>query len=378
MPTSATDQYFSKVFAFDGSSTYTDITLEMQSPAGTSSTVLADTNDILYLGDTDRFDMAIFDIDTAGSLGALTWEFSNGSNWTAFTPLSATYYTDPDDSPDTAYAFSKDGAEQFPTGRMSDWATLTVNSVNIYWIRCTSAASVSTAPSIRSIRKRALAAYCSTQDVFNLLQLKNVSTTDGSGSDFTTSTTPTKATVEQYIETAQSHIDFTTRKSWRPNFIHEEYHEFNLNGFHLDKANGFKIFELKVWSGADWQIKTQGRKSDYFFVPDTNMIQYSRYFLLPARFTSYNAPVWRWGGGEFTMPVKISYMYGKDIATDSREGGIAFDMARKLAAIDVLRDSDFGNLAVSGMDRVQLPQKIEGWTTEVAERLDSLRAFETF
>ena len=78
------------------------------------------------------------------------------------------------------------------------------------------------------------------------------------------------------------------------------------------------------------------------------------------------------------MPVKISYMYGKDIATDPREGGIVFDMARKLAAIDVLRDSDFGNLAVSGMDRIQLPQKIDGWTNEVEERLDSLRAFETF
>ena len=108
------------------------------------------------------------------------------------------------------------------------------------------------------------------------------------------------------------------------------------------------------------------------------MIQFSRYFLLPARFTSYNAPVWRWGGGEFTMPVKVSYMYGKDIATDSREGGIVFDMARKLAAIDVARDSDFGNLAVSGMDRVQLPQKIDGWSQEVEDRLDSLRAFETF
>ena len=78
------------------------------------------------------------------------------------------------------------------------------------------------------------------------------------------------------------------------------------------------------------------------------------------------------------MPVKISYMYGKDIATDSREGGIAFDMARKLAAIDVLRDSDFGNLAVSGMDRMQIPDKINGWSQEVEDRLDSLRAFETF
>ena len=86
MPTSATN-YFDTVFAFDGSSTYTNITLEMQSPAGTSATILADTNDVLYLGDASRFDMAIFDVDTAGSLGALIWEYYNGSTWATFTPL---------------------------------------------------------------------------------------------------------------------------------------------------------------------------------------------------------------------------------------------------------------------------------------------------
>jgi len=377
MPTSA-NQYFDTVFAFDGSSTYSNITLEMQSPAGTSATILADTNDVLYLGDANRFDMAIFDVDTAGSLGALIWEYYNGSTWAVFTPLSATYYTDPDDNPDTMYNFSKDGAEQFPAGRMSDWATVAVNSATKYWVRCTSTTSVSTAPSLRSIRKRPLAAYCSTQDVFNLLQLKNVTTTDGSGTDFTTSTTPTKATVEQYIEAAQSQIEYTSRKAWRPSYIHEEYHTFNLNGFKLDRPHGFKIFDLKIWNGASWDSKTQGRKNDYFFVPDTNMIQFSRYFLLPARFTSYNAPVWRWGGGEFTMPVKISYLHGNDIATDAREGGIVFDMARKLAAIEVLRDSDFGNLAVSGMDRVSMSEKISGWTQEVEDKLDSLRSFEVF
>jgi len=377
MPTSATN-YFDTVFAFDGSSTYSNITLEMQSPAGTSATILADTNDVLYLGDANRFDMAIFDVDTAGSLGALIWEYYNGSTWAVFTPLSATYYTDPDDNPDTMYNFSKDGAEQFPAGRMSDWATVAVNSATKYWVRCTSTTSVSSAPSLRSIRKRPLAAYCSTQDVFNLLQLKNVTTTDGSGTDFTTSTTPTKATVEQYIEAAQSQIEYTSRKAWRPSYIHEEYHTFNLNGFKLDRPHGFKIFDLKIWNGASWDSKTQGRKNDYFFVPDTNMIQFSRYFLLPARFTSYNAPVWRWGGGEFTMPVKISYLHGNDIATDAREGGIVFDMARKLAAIEVLRDSDFGNLAVSGMDRVSMSEKISGWTQEVEDKLDSLRSFEVF
>tara|TARA_R110002020_G_scaffold226021_6_gene436407 strand:- start:340 stop:1473 length:1134 start_codon:yes stop_codon:yes gene_type:complete len=377
MPTSATDQYFDTVFNWDGSSTYTDVTLEAQSPAGTSFTLLNTSAYYIYIGDADRFDMAIFDVDTAGSLGALTWQYYNGSAWTTFTPLSSSYYTDPDDSPDTAYDFSRDGAELFPVGRLSDWATVAINSATKYWIRCT-AASVSSAPSIRGIKKRALAAYCSTQDVFNLLQLKNVTTTDGSGTDFTASTVPTKATVEQYIEAAQSQIEYTSRKAWRPNFIHEEYHQFNLNGFHLDRPNGFKIFDLKVWNGASWDSKTQGRTNDYFFVPDTNMIQFSRYFLLPARFTSYNAPVWRWGGGEFTMPVKVSYIHGKDIATDMREGGIVFDMARKLAAIEVLRDSDFGNVAVSGMDRMQIPDKINSWTQEIDERLDSLRSFETF
>ncbi len=380
MPTSA-NQYFDTVLNWDGVGTsgsdYTDVTLEAQSSGGTSFSLFNSSAYYTYLGDASRFDMAIFDIDGAGSLGTLTWEYYNGSAWTEFTPLSATYYTDPDDNPDTAYAFTKDGAEQFPVGRLTDWATVAINGSTKYWIRAT-AASVSSAPSVRSIRKRALAAYCSTQDVFNLLQLKNVTTTDGSGTDFTTSTTPTKATVEQYIEAAQSQIEYTSRKAWRPSYIHEEYHTFNLNGFKLDRPRGFKIFDLKIWNGANWDSKTQGRKNDYFFVPDTNMIQFSRYFLLPARFTSYNAPVWRWGGGEFTMPVKISYLHGSDIATDVREGGIVFDMARKLAAIEVLRDSDFGNLAVSGMDRVSMGEKISGWTQEVEDKLDSLRSFEVF
>ena len=86
MPTSATDQYFDKVFHYNGSA-YSDITLEMQSHGGTSSTILSDTNDVLYLGDDNRFDMAIFDIDTAGSLGALTWTYYNGDSCSTFTPL---------------------------------------------------------------------------------------------------------------------------------------------------------------------------------------------------------------------------------------------------------------------------------------------------
>ena len=108
------------------------------------------------------------------------------------------------------------------------------------------------------------------------------------------------------------------------------------------------------------------------------MVQFSRYFLLPARFTSYNAPVWRWGGGEFTMPVKVTYLSGRDIQTDTRQGGIITDITKKLAAIDVVRNSDFGGAVVGGLDRVSMSERISGWDEEVRETLDSMKAFEVF
>ena len=369
---------FDKVFNWDGVGTssgdYTDVTLEAQSPAGTSFTLFNSSAHYLYLGHASKFDMAVFDVDTAGSLGALTWEYRTSSDtWAEFVPASGRYEIDPDDSEGGQYAFDKDGAEIFPPNLLSDWATLTINSANLYWVRVT-AASVTTSPTIKRIQMRPYAAYCSTKDIYELLQLKNVL----SGTDFTTSTVPSKATVEQYILEAQSYIDMYTRKSWRPNYVANEYQQFNLNGFKLDKPDPYKILSLKIWNGASWDTKTQGRTNDYFLVTDTGMIQFSRYFLLPARFTSYNAPVWRWGGGEFTMPVKVTYLSGRDIQTDTRQGGIITDITKKLAAIDVVRNSDFGGAVVGGLDRVSMSERISGWDEEVRETLDSMKAFEVF
>ena len=365
---------FDKVFNENTTnSTFTDNTLEAQSPAGTSFTLFNSTADYLLIGHDSKFDMAMFDVDTAGSLGALTWQFSTSSSWTTFVPASARYELDPDDNEGGAYDFSKDGAEIFPPNLLSDWATRSINSVTKYWIRV-SAASVSTAPTIKRIQMRPYAAYCSTKDIYELLQLKNVL----SGTDFTSSTVPSKSTVEQYILEAQSYIDMYSRKSWRPNYIANEYQQFNLNGFKLDKPDPYKILSVQIWNGASWDTKTQGRSNDYFLVPDTGMVHFSRYFLLPARFTSYNAPVWRWGGGEFTMPVKVTYLHGRDIQTDIRQGGIVTDTAKKLAAIDVVRNSDFGGAVVSGMDRVSMESRISAWSEETTENIDSLKAFEVF
>ncbi len=78
------------------------------------------------------------------------------------------------------------------------------------------------------------------------------------------------------------------------------------------------------------------------------------------------------------MPIKVTYLYGRDLTTDGRDGSLVTDVTKKLAAIDVLRDADFGGVSVSGMDRVQLSQKIDGWTAETLEVMDSLRSFEVF
>jgi hypothetical protein len=363
---------FDKVFTHNGSS-YTDVTLEAQSPAGTSFSVLGASSHYLYIGNDSKFDMAVFDVDTAGSLGALTWQYYNGSAWTTFVPASARYQLDPDDDEGSQYDFSKDGAEIFPANLLSDWATDAINSETKYWVRV-STASVTTAPTIKRIQMRPYAAYCTTKDVYELMQLKNVL----SGTDFTSSTVPSKSTVEQYIMEAQSYIDMRTRKSWRPNIVYNEYQQFNLNGFHLDRADAYKILDLQVWSGASWDSKRQGRTKDYFLIPDTNMVHFSRYFLLPARFQSYNAPVWRWGGGEFTMPVKVTYLYGRDIQTDVREGGMVTDMAKMITATEIAKNADFGGSVVSGMDRMDIATRVNSWRENIEENLDNMRGFEVF
>jgi len=376
MPSSAS-LFFDTIFNWDGVGTagsdYADVTLEAQSPAGATFTIFNTPAHYLYLGYAEKFDMAMFDLDTVGSLGALTWQYYNGSGWISFTPASGRYRLDPDGNEGEQYAFGADGVEEFPSNILSNWATTAINNATKYWVRVT-AASVAAFPTIKRIRMRPINAYCTTADVFDLMQLNNVL----DATDFGIGTVPTKVAVENYIMAAQSQVDYKTRKSWRPLYVADEYHEFNINGFKSRYTNIWKILSLQIWDGNDWATKTYGRSQDYFFAPDTGMIYYSRFFILPARFASYNAPVWKWGGGEFNVPIRISYIAGKDLHTDQREAGIVFDATRKLAAVDIVRSADFGNILVSGTDRVMMAQRADSWSMEADDMLSSLRAFEVF
>ena len=86
MPT--TDFSFTSVLTYNGSN-YGDMTLEAQKPGGTSFGAFVETSHFLYLGHDSKFDMAVFDIDTSGSLGTLKYEYYNGSDWAEFNPTSS-------------------------------------------------------------------------------------------------------------------------------------------------------------------------------------------------------------------------------------------------------------------------------------------------
>ena len=192
-----TGQEFTSVLNWDGvgtaSSDYTDVTLEAQSPAGTSFTIFNTAAHYLYLGHSEKFDMAVFDLDSTGSLGALTWEYSTsgGSGWTEFIPGSGRFQIDPDDSEGTQYGFTQDGIEMFPINLLSGWVTSAINSSTKYWVRAT-AASVANAPTVKRIQMRAYNSYCTTNEVFRLFQLNNVL----GGTDFSATSIPSKASVE--------------------------------------------------------------------------------------------------------------------------------------------------------------------------------------
>ncbi|MFH1547227.1 MAG: hypothetical protein ABIC57_01955 [bacterium] len=361
--------YFSSVWVFDNSTgVYVDHTIESQRVDGTVFSILEDANDYLYLGSESRFDMSVYILASVGSVGALTHAYSRADNtWTQTIPIEQW-----DTSSDYInYDFTMNGAEEYRTFRnwsarsfsaVSPHAVTPPDTISRYWLRI-SVASVSVAPTVNQIQMRPYAVYCTPSDVAKQLELNF---------DFSATTTPTRETVEDYIYAAQSIIDYRTHKSWRVKYKQNESHEFNIAGIRLMERDVRRVTQLKVWNGGGWDTKEQGRTNDYFLTNELGMLYFSRYFLLPARMASYNAPVWRWGWGEFTYPVQISYLFGRDINGDREQGGMVWDLAKKMASVDVLQNHDYSILAVSGSDKVTMDRKIENWKIEIEEKLESL------
>ncbi len=348
----------------DDAGAYIDNSITARSTGGTAFTIFDTTADFFYIGLEDRFDMAVFFLSTLGAMGDITWEYYDGNSWEIFTP-------------GLEYAFNINGGERFD--RLNNWRKLLFNGASPhtatppdqiarYWVRA-QVASVTQSPTVSQMIVRSYASYATAEDVSNVLQL---------GKEFDDATNPSKKTVEDYIHNAQSKIDYLTRKSWRPNIIIEEEHEFNRGGMQLVRNYATDVFKLEIWNGAEYETKDQGRNQEYFLVRTTNMVHFARFFILPARIQAYGAAMWGWGYGEFSFPVRVNYLYGSNIYNNEREGGLVNDLTKKLAAIDVIHNSDYTVLFPSGTNKIDLERKSDLWRAEIEEKLEELRSWETF
>lgn len=133
-------QFLDHVLVYDGSA-YQDQTAEADSLDGTPFNLMADSGDYLYLGKRTRFKQAYFDFAVAGDYGTLTWQYWNGSAWSALSVSG------------TAANLDADGIISFTPP--NDWTQTIVNSARAYWIRV-SAASVTTAATVNEIRQNGI------------------------------------------------------------------------------------------------------------------------------------------------------------------------------------------------------------------------------
>lgn len=127
------------VFTTADDASFTDRSAESRLDAGTAFALLPTpaSGDRIYIGMTQPFSKARFDLAVVGIGGTYVWEYWNGSAWTTLTVVDGTS------------GFTADG--QVTWTIPGSWATKAVNSVTQYWVRIRASANPSTTPTVNSI-----------------------------------------------------------------------------------------------------------------------------------------------------------------------------------------------------------------------------------
>ena len=205
--------------------------------------------------------------------------------------------------------------------------------------------------------------YCASKDVAQLTWR------NGDGSDFSASTNPTKAFVDDLINAGEDEIDATTRHSWRSTLVSDEYRNYlidwsmarrswwyrgraylrhrNIRGF-VSGTHKIEIFDGAAWIDLISGSYTEGRASDYWIDYEQGII----YFVNTYPY-------------EIDQGVRVTYAYGAATAP----GDIKMCCA-KMAAIDLVMQDDRSIMVVEGSDNVRQPSKIEIWQASVERTLD--------
>jgi hypothetical protein len=128
-----------KCFRYQTGPTWTDDTTASQT-GGSPFTLLGASTDYMYFGHREKFNKLSFILQTLGSYGAATWEYSDGSGgWKTLTVGT-----------DGTNGFTQSGLLAFTPP--SDWKQDTVNSISgKYWVRV-HVAGVTTAATVNQIQ----------------------------------------------------------------------------------------------------------------------------------------------------------------------------------------------------------------------------------
>lgn len=368
----ATGHPLTAVWEWDNSANvFVDNTVEAQIEGGTTFELLGEAADFHYFGFSRRIDALMFVLDSAASLGALTWAYgASATSWIRFVPVKTYRLFDQTQgymlwdvngsTIDAAWAtFAFDATD--PHG------VAPPDLVSRYWIRV-SAASVVSAGSVDTVMCRPYASYASAVDVQDQLQLTSA---------FTSTTTPSLFTVEDFLRGVEDNLVYQMGKSWRVEFIADEDIAFKMYGMKTRYEPVITTYELAVWNGGSHDPKVEGRDGDFLIDEVTGMIYVATIFLdaMPPNFRrSYTV---RREQGSFKRAVRMNYSWGYDQRTHPL-GQHVKRIVVKQACIDIVTDMDFSSLIPLGLDTVNLQQKIDNWTRDVDEFKETyakLRAF---
>lgn len=206
--------------------------------------------------------------------------------------------------------------------------------------------------------------YCSVEDVQGFLQLS---------SGFSTSSVPTKASVEARIEEAEDFIDNFTGNAWRSVSVVNEYHEFGVVGSVYDYSSGFPVFlnhrnvkaldsgegdKVEVWDGGSWvdwlssDSREEGRSKDFWLRYEDGVLYIRNY-------------------SKFPIMVRVSYRFGESVVPkDIRKACIL------LVCIDLVESDDRSVLLPDvGSSQVSYSNKLDRWQARVDSILSNRKEF---
>jgi hypothetical protein len=204
--------------------------------------------------------------------------------------------------------------------------------------------------------------YATASDVSSLLRL-----IDGSQNrlTFSTSTDPTLAEVESWIEDAQDYIDQRCKQAWRSVQVTNEYHTIPLGqwrgGWEVEvyaNRQPLRTFvagtdKVEIFDGSNWVDLitdtgyTEGRQNDYFIAYETGAIFFRTF-----------RPAYRRHG------IRLTYKHGySTVPRDIK------DACMRLAALNILQNEDYRVILPDDTDRYSYAARIDKFEQMIEQKL---------